>query len=294
MQVDLNKLKTFHTLAKAESYTGCAQRLCLTQSAVSHAIRKLEADLGYDLVDRSGRKFRLTREGEFLFQQCAGIFDRIDDTLDALAAGKGHRISLTLGAPSEFGSSVLIKGMSSFLNKHPHVHVDFFLDPYLLAPLLSDDLDVIVDCIPHVHETLVCVPLMREEYVVIASRSYAADRRIQTIADLSRCRLLSFDKDLRWWKNFINALAGHADFGCDTVIRISSVRGIINGALASMGVGFVPKYTVLKELESGQLMELFPDTEVLNDQINIYLKKRNFEKPPFPDLIRHIRSLRLH
>jgi DNA-binding transcriptional LysR family regulator len=61
-----------------------------------------------------------------------------------------------------------------------------------------------------------------------------------------------------------------------------------------MGVGFVPKYTVLKELESGQLMELFPDTEVLNDQINIYLKKRNFEKPPFPDLIRHIQSLRLH
>jgi DNA-binding transcriptional LysR family regulator len=294
MQVDLNKLKTFHTLAKAESYTGCAQRLCLTQSAVSHAIRKLEADLGYDLVDRSGRKFRLTREGEFLFQQCAGIFDRIDDTLDALAAGKGHRISLTLGAPSEFGSSVLIKGMSSFLNKHPHVHVDFFLDPYLLAPLLSDDLDVIVDCIPHVHETLVCVPLMREEYVVIASRSYAADRRIQTIADLSRCRLLSFDKDLRWWKNFINALAGQADFGCDGVIRISSVRGIINAALASMGVGFVPRYTVLKELENGQLMELFPDTEVLNDQINIYLKKRNFEKPPFPDLIRHIQSLQLH
>lgn len=294
MQVDLNKLKTFYTLAQAESYTGCAQRLCLTQSAVSHAIKKLEADLGYDLVDRAARKFRLTREGGFLFQQCAGIFDRIDDTLDRLAAGRGHRISLTLGAPAEFGSSVLIKGMVPFLKQHPRVHVDFFLDPYLLDPLLSDDLDIIVDCVPHVHETLVSVPLMREEYGVIASPSYVADHRIQTIADLSRCRLLSFDKDLLWWKNFINALAGQADFGCDGVIRISSVRGIINAALASMGVGFVPRYTVLKELENGQLMELFKDTEVLNDQINIYLKKRNFEKPPFPDLIRHIQSLQLH
>ncbi|MDZ7666232.1 MAG: LysR family transcriptional regulator [Desulfotignum sp.] len=119
MPVDLNKLKTFYTLAKAGSYTGCAQRLCLTQSAVSHAIKKLEADLGYDLVDRSGRKFRLTREGEFLFQQCAGIFDRIDDTLDRLAVGKGHRISLTLGAPAEFGSSILIKGMAPFRNVIP-------------------------------------------------------------------------------------------------------------------------------------------------------------------------------
>ncbi|MDT8378716.1 MAG: LysR family transcriptional regulator [Desulfotignum sp.] len=294
MQVDLNKLKTFYTLAQAGSYTGCAHRLFLTQSAVSHAIRKLETDLGYDLVDRSGRKFRLTREGEYLFHQCAGIFDRIDDTLDQLAAGKGQRISLTLGAPAEFGSSVLIKGMALFLKRHPHVHVDFFLDPHLLEPLLSDDLDIIVDCISHVHESLVCVPLMREEYGVIASPSYVADRRIQTISDLSRCRLLSFDKDLLWWKNFINALAGQADFGCESVIRISSVRGIINAALASMGVGFVPRYTVLKELESGQLLELFPETEVLNDQINIYMKKRNFEKPPFPELIRHIQSLRLH
>jgi DNA-binding transcriptional LysR family regulator len=193
----------------------------------------------------------------------------------------------------EFGSSVLIKGMAPFLARHPHIHVDFFLDPYLMEPLLADDLDIIVDCISHVHESLVCVPLMREEYVVVATRSYVTDRRIQTIADLSRCSLLSFDKDLLWWKNLINALAGKADFGCDTVIRISSVRGIINAALASMGVGFVPKYTVLKELESGQLMELFPETAVLKDQINIYLKKRNFEKPPFPDLIRHIQSLRL-
>ncbi len=294
MQADLNKLKTFYTLAKAGSYTGCAQRLCLTQSAVSHAIKKLETELGFELVDRAGRKFRLTREGEFLFRRCADIFPRIDDTLDSLAAGRGHRISLTLGAPVEFGSSVLLKGIAPFLTSHPHIHVDFFLDPYLLEPLLADDLDIIVDCIPHVHESLVCVPLMREEYVVIATPWYVADHRIHTIADLSRCSLLSFDKDLLWWKNFINALAGKADFGCDTVIRISSVRGIINAALASMGVGFVPRYTVLKELESGQLTALFPDTAVLKDQINIYLKKRNFEKPPFPDLIRHIKSLRLH
>ncbi len=48
-----------------------------------------------------------------------------------------------------------------------------------------------------------------------------------------------------------------------------------------------------RRLESGQLMELFPDTEVLNDR-STSTEKRNFEKPPFPDLIRHIRSLRLH
>ena len=96
------------------------------------------------------------------------------------------------------------------------------------------------------------------------------------------------------WKNFINALTEEAGFGFRRITRISNVRGIINAALESMGVGFVPRYTVLKELEHQTLVELFPEIGVRNDQINIYLKRRNFEKQAFKDLIAHIKSLTLH
>lgn len=294
MSVDLNKLKTFYILAGTKSYTRCAEKLCLTQSAVSHAIKKLEADLGFDLVDRENRQFRLTRQGAFLFRRCTGIFDRLEETLDGLAEKKNLPMFITLGAPVEFGASVLIKGMGPFWGQHSHIRIDFVLDAMLLGPLLADDLDIIVDCVPHVHKDLVTVPLLREEYAVIATEQYIKEKPIETIRDLNRCNLLSFDKELAWWKNFINALAKEDGFGFGTVTRISNVRGIINGALASMGVGFVPRYTVLRELESGALVELFPETNVLNDQINIYLKKRNFEKQAFKDLIAHIQSLKLH
>ncbi len=294
MQIDLNKLKTFYILAGTRSYTGCADKLCLTQSAVSHAIKKLETDLGFDLVDRQNRQFKLTRQGEYLYRRCTGIFDRISDTLDGLAAEKNHPVFITLGAPVEFGSSVLIKGMRPFLLDHPHIHVDFLLDASLLTPLLTDDLDMIIDCVPHVHEDLVSVPLLREEYAVVATPLYIAEHNIQIIRDLARCNLLSFDKELNWWKNFINALTEEEGFGFEKITRISNVRGIINAALESLGVGFVPRYTILKELEQSMLLELFPETEVLNDQINIYLKHRNFEKQAFKDLIAHIKSLQLH
>ena len=62
MQVDLNKLRTFYILAGTRNYTACAEKLYLTQSAVSHAIKELEAELGFDLVDRQNRQFRLTVE----------------------------------------------------------------------------------------------------------------------------------------------------------------------------------------------------------------------------------------
>ncbi|MEH0018266.1 MAG: LysR family transcriptional regulator [Desulfobacter sp.] len=294
MQIDLNKLKTFYILAGTKSYTGCAEKLCLTQSAVSHAIKKLETDLGFDLVDRQNRQFRLTRQGEFLYRRCMGIFSRIEDALDGLAAEKRHPVFITMGAPVEFGSSVLIKGMRPFLKSHDRIHIDFFLDASLLEPLLADDLDIIIDCVPHVHEDLVAVPLLREEYAVIATQQYIESRNIQSVRDLNRCTLLSFDKELAWWKNFINALTEEAGFGFRQITRISNVRGIINAALESMGVGFVPRYTVLKELEHQTLVELFPEIGVRNDQINIYLKRRNFEKQAFKDLIAHIKSLTLH
>jgi DNA-binding transcriptional LysR family regulator len=294
MQMDLNRLKTFYTLAGTRSYTGCADKLCLTQSAVSHAIKKLETELGFDLVDRENRQFRLTRQGEFLYHQCTGIFDRIENAMDGLARRKDHPIFINLGVPVEFGSSVLIKGMGPFFLDRPHIHIDFTLDAQLLEPLLSDELDIIVDCVPHVHEDLVSVCLFREGYVVIATQDYIAQKDVCTIKDLNRCALLSFDKNLVWWKNFINAVSEDSGFGFEKIIRISNVRGIINAALTSLGVGFVPRYTVLRELENGSLKELFPETEVLNDQINIYLKKRNFKKQVFQDLISHIKSLHLN
>ena len=292
--MDLNKLKIFYTLAGTRRYTRCADKLCLTQSAVSHAIKKLESDLGFELVDRQNRHFKLTEHGEYLFLQCGRIFDRIEETLDNLAREKDHPIQINLGAPPEFGSSVLIKGMASFLHAYPHIHVDFLLDPLLLEPLLADELDIIVDCVPHVHEDLVSIPLLREEYTVIASPDYIRDKEIQSIRDLDRCTLISFDKTLIWWKNFINALNEESGFGFERITKISNVRGIINAALESLGVGFVPRYTVLKEIEKGLLKELFSRTEVLNDQINIYLKRRNHDKQAFKDLIGHIKSLKLH
>ena len=77
-------------------------------------------------------------------------------------------------------------------------------------------------------------------------------------------------------------------------VIVINVRGIINAALASLGVGFVPRYTILKELEKRLLVELFSETEVRNDQINIYVKRRNFEKQAFKDVISHIKSIQLH
>lgn len=273
--MELNQLKTFYLLAQTKNYSKCAQKLFVTQSAVSHSIKKLESSLSLKLIEKKGKGFSLTAEGKSLFKGCQTVFFELDRIKERLLSAQDYPEVIRLGSPVEFGTSVLIKNMKAFYDQHPKIHVDFRLSHELLLPLLDDELDMIIDCQPHLNSELKTIKLFREEYAVIASADYLAEHPVNEISDLSRCNILSVDKELLWWSNFINVLPIDEGITFNKVTEINHIRGIINAALCSIGVGFVPKYTVLKELENATLIELFPELDILKDQINIYIKKNN-------------------
>ena len=291
--MDLNSLKTFFTLAQTGNFSRCARRLFVTQSAVSHAIKRLEGSLDLELVDRSQKGFALTPAGSTLYQSCRSIFFELEKTREHLLREKNHREVVRLGTPVEFGLSIVLKQIREFFDRHPAIHVDFHLSHDLLPDLLADELDLIIDCRPHTHPALTMIPLFREAYVVVAAADYIAKHRIRDIGDLVRCNILSLDKQLTWWSNFTNALPVEQQGILRRVTEINHVRGIINAAQGAVGVGFVPRYTVLKELEEGSLVELFPGLGILNDQISIYIKRARAGEGKHLALIEHIKGMRL-
>ena len=291
--MDLNKLNTFYVLAQVKSYSKCARKRFVTQSAVSHAIKNLEDSLNLTLVEKKRNSFALTSEGKILFKSCHKIFSEVEKTRVLLMKTKNYPELIRVGSTVEFGVSVLIKGMEVFFETHPDIHVDFTLSHNLLQPLLDDELDLIIDCKPHVRPDLESITLFQEEYAVIASPRYIAKHNITTVEDLAECNIFSQDKELVWWDNFIHILPLDQQVLFDRVTRINHVRGMINGALCNMGVGLVPRYTVLRELEEGRLVALFPELDILNDHINIYLKSRNVLLTKFQYLIEHIKGIEL-
>ena len=72
--MDLYQLKTFFTLGKVKNYTETADALHVTQSAVSHAIKKLENSVGTPLIRKKGKDFKFTEAGRELFRSCEMIF----------------------------------------------------------------------------------------------------------------------------------------------------------------------------------------------------------------------------
>jgi DNA-binding transcriptional LysR family regulator len=274
VRLDANQMRVFLEVVRAQSYTGAARRLHVSQSAVSHTIGKLEATAGVALVTRRGRGFALTDDGAELYGACERMFGELEAAERRLAAGPGDApLRATLGATVEFGTTVIVRKLAPFLCDHPELHVDFVFSHDLLTPLLHGDVDLAVDCAPLSHPSLARTPLFREKYAVIAAPGFARRRRVRAPRDLAALPALSLDPEAAWWERLRRALPPAERPVFRRVIALNHLRGIIHAAIAGLGVGLVPKYAALRELANGDLVELFPELPLLEDTFCVYQKR---------------------
>jgi len=273
LALDLQQLRAFFTVVQAGSFSGAARRLHRTQSAVSHAVRKLEDSAQVRLLDRLGREVRLTEEGRTLHNACESIFSTLEAAQDDLRQGPARaRGRLRLGATVEFGSSILMRNIRPFIDAYPDVEMDLYLSHDLLTPLLREDVDLAIDCVHYRLPQLERTPLFREEYMVACSPSYRETKRIHNPSDLSRCVILSLDKECAWWRRFLTTFPVKSQPRFGRVIEINHIRGMINAAASSLGVLIVPSYSIQSELGRGILVPLFPSIRLLEDRFALYQK----------------------
>ena len=273
MSLDLYQLRAFFNVAQTLNFSEAARKMCVTQSAVSHAVAKLERGAKGELFKRTGNKLSLSESGKILYRACETVFYALEKAEEGMSAAEGRSLgAIKLGATVEFGTTQLVKFLKGFMESDPGIQIDFRFDHELLRPLLKDELDIIIDCKNHNAEGLEKTPLFREEYVVIAVREFVKRRGIRSPGDLSRCRVLSIDKSAKWWGNFLNALpaGGRPEFS--SVTEMTHIRAIINAALEGLGVGFVPRYCVEKELQDKRLVNVFPHLKLLEDNFYAYQK----------------------
>ncbi|MCG8618259.1 MAG: LysR family transcriptional regulator [Desulfobacterales bacterium] len=291
--MDLYHLKTFFTLAKVKNFTRAAERLFVTQSAVSHAIKKLEASVDTPLIVRQGKVLDLTPAGHALYRSCEKIFYEIERADQEVSRYRHEaRVRIRLGSPVEFGTTILINHIRDFLDAHPDIHLDFFFSHHLEKPLARDEVDLIVDCLPHTLPNLETFYLFQEQYVTIASPAFLKEHRIKTLEDLAGTNILSSDKQLAWWRNFITAIPEDKQACLKQVVQINHIRGIINGAIAGLGIGFVPKYTVIRELNEKVLVDPFPGIQPGADHFNIFIKKEKLAFEKNKALIKYLTRLK--
>jgi DNA-binding transcriptional LysR family regulator len=270
----LPQLRTFYGVALERNFTAAAARLGRTPSAVSHAIRTLEDAVGVQLVERRGRTVRLTEDGERLLSTCTAVYALLDDASDALSrSARFARQRIRLGAPPEFGCSVLMSLMAPFLRQHPDTDLDVRLSDDLLMPLRHDDLDIAIDCVEHLDPDLSVSPLFRETYMVVCTPAFQREHQVRLPADLGTIAVLSPDKEGTWWHRLLRVLPARERPRIRRIVAVNHVRAMIAGARAGIGIALVPSYTVYKEVKRGFLVRLFPDLKLPEDRFRIFQKR---------------------
>ena len=274
MALDLYQLKVFWVFARLRHFTRSAEQLYVTQSAVSHALKKLERSVGTALIERRRGQYSLTEAGLDLMAVYEKVFREIERFEGELKRGqKQKRQKLAFGAPVEFGTTVLTRRMSAFVRAHPELHLRFHFSHKLHSPLLQGELDMIIDCRSCHHPEVERIPLFRERYVVIASPRFLSRNPVSQPRDLEDVVVLSMDEAGEWWNNFVFAQTGDERVILKQIVQINHIRGLINGALSGLGVSFVPRYTVESELKKGLLCDVFPGGQLMDDHFCIYIKR---------------------
>src|SRR5712672_1421894 len=174
--MQIESLKMFCDLAETESFTKAAQSSGVTQSAVSQQITSLERVFKSLLIERSKKKFRLTREGQVLYDYSKQIIQTYDSLHNKLAELKDI-ISGTIRVATIYsiGLHDLPPYIKKFMKSYPtvNIHVEYRRANQVYDDVLSNVVDLGLVAYPVRDPNLEIIPLRKETLVLICSPDHA-------------------------------------------------------------------------------------------------------------------------
>lgn len=192
-------LRILRAIAREGSVTAAATSLHLSQSALSHSIRKLEYNSGARMWTREGRHVRLTPAGHYVLNAANRLLpqlERVDQVITEYAAGE--KGSLRIGMECHPCYRWLLKVVRPFLLQWPGVDLDVLQQFQFggMAALFNHDIDILVTPDPLTHSGVVFEPVFAYEQVLVVAHNHrlVAHTSIQA-ADLAREVLLSYPVD---------------------------------------------------------------------------------------------------
>jgi len=246
-KIPLSLLRTFEAAGRTGSFQQASVELALSPSAVSHAIRKLEASMGLKLFVRSTRKIHLTPEGEFLHRYVSRGFEDLRYGIETVAA-RGPTVLRVHCAPS-FATQWLVPRLARFLSAYPDIDIRLAANTdYVRFETDEFDLDIVYGK-PR-SEGVISIPLGNELLTPLCTPEMA--RSIKRPADLAHHVLIQSEyKQYRWPSWFeANALPVRTPQGA----RFD--RSFLAIAAAADGLGVALESTRLaeRELKTGRLV----------------------------------------
>src|SRR5580698_5160459 len=253
----LNGLRAFEAAARHLGFTAAATELNVTQTAISHQIRRLEAELGIRLFVRQNRSLTLTTEAREYLPGIRAAFNDLRLATDRLLRKDGDRV-LTVSTLASFAAKWLLPRLSSFQQAHPEIDVHITSSTSLID-FRRDDVDAAIRYGRGHWSGLRADWLTADElFPVCSPELLKGDRPLQSPKDLAHYTLLhtsgGYDDDWRLW---LTAAGLPSDVSKQPGITFDLILMTVQAAIDGIGVAMGRTSYVQDDIAKGRLVVPF-------------------------------------
>lgn len=259
--VSLRALRAMRAVADAGSFTGAALQLGLGQSAVSHAVARLEKTLGVELFIRRRDGVEPTDAAERFLIRIRPALDDVDAAIDDIVRGPGGG-AVTISASTSLATYWLIPRLADFKQRHPDIDLRV-LTTDSDRDVGRDDADLWIPLGTIDEPSLESVPFCAERLIPVAAPELATRIAVGAPAELLTAPLLHLEERYnprfdwpRWFRDHGVAVDGELPGD-----RSNDYSLILHGALAGNGVALGWEHIVRELLDGGRLVAVGPATD---------------------------------
>lgn len=256
--MDLQTITTFLAVAHERSFSRAAAKVHRTQPAVSQAVRRLEADLGEELFDRSSKNGTLTDAGRVLQNYGQRLVRLAEETESAMRELRDLRRGRVLIGANEAAVHTLLPLIARFRLRHPHIAIDVRRVParQIAVEVQQGSLDFGALTFRPSEAGLLEVRVGSDELVLLVPPTHPFARRAQVTMEEVAGEPMVAHNDPSPARERVLRLFAERRIALNMVIALPSLDGIKRAVELQLGVALLPRRCAVTEIASGRLLAL--------------------------------------
>ena len=260
--MDWDKLKIFHAVAEAGSFTSATVLLNLSQSAISRQIQSLEDDLKVKLFERHARGLTLTENGEYVFKTAHEVIGKLKEVETTLSDKKDKPSGkLVVTTVLSFGTTWLTPRIQEFMDLNPEIEVELVFDNKELD-LSTRQADIGIFMRRPKQLNYIQKKLVDINYHIYGSPKYLEKYGYpKTLSDLNKHKFISFGKGAPspvFNPDWALKLGMKENKKRKTCMRVNSVYGLLLAVRSGVGLAALPDYITMKQ---PNIVKVLPNIE---------------------------------
>jgi DNA-binding transcriptional LysR family regulator len=264
----------FKTIVEQGSMIGAAKFLCVAPSVISKKLNHLEGQLGLQLLKRTTRHIELTEAGGVFYERMVGISDAWENSIEEVVSlNSNPKGTLQISSPQPLCSRLLVPILHEFQAQYPDIRLELLHAAFEQLPYPSADITICRKLDELNSMSYVGVPLFTYHNSLFASKSYLnCHPEITQIEDLKKQQCITYGvgKPIYSW-----------EFE-DTSVNISpymttdNTEIIISSAVNNLGIAYIPRDILQKELAFEQLTSVLPGVKSKPFETYLYYQSMTF------------------